>query len=340
MSNYKFRINQRDYDRFDEMSKIETKYREDGYQIIAGVDEAGRGPLAGPVYCAACILDPNKPILGLNDSKKLTEKRRNYLFDKIKELALAYHISSVPIEEIEDSNILAATKKGMVEAVLNLDIKPDLVLIDAERLQDENLPAQRSLNYGDTLSNSIAAASILAKVSRDRYMIEQARIYPEYHFDQHKGYATAKHYEVIAKHGVCPLHRLSFLHKLKLGRTEKIESSSSKGLSAEHQVKFNLEKERYHTLEQNFWLRSFGEIDLIMQKNERLLFIEVKARQSDQYIDYAISSLDQSKKNRIKTIADYYSISRKLDYEEMVFILAACKLNSLNQVEKINYFDF
>ncbi|NLJ70159.1 MAG: ribonuclease HII [Clostridiaceae bacterium] len=357
---YKFRLTEQDYTRFAQMSEIENKFYNEGYQIIAGVDEAGRGPLAGPVFCAACILDSQKPIYGLNDSKKLTAKRREYLFEIIKEQALAYMIVSVSIEDIENKNILGATKSGMIDAVLGLSIEPDLLLIDAERLQDERLPAQRSLKHGDAISNSIAAASILAKVSRDNFMIAMDEIYPEYQFAKHKGYATAAHYSAIEKYGICELHRLSFLHKLRLGKTnprkvaisleqqndqdsdinKMSESSTNKGNSAENQVANNLINAGYKVLEQNFWLRSFGEIDLILQKDKRLCIVEVKARQNADYQEQAIFALDADKKWRIKKLAEYYAISRKINFEEMIFLLAACKLNSNNQIEKIKYYDF
>jgi len=337
---YKFRLSDRDYDRFTQMSELENSYRVEGYDLIAGVDEAGRGPLAGPVFAAACILNPHKPIYGLNDSKKLTVKRRDYLFDVIKEQALAYQIISIPVEEIENSNILAATKKGMIEAVLGLELRPDLVLIDAERLQSEDLPAQRSIKQGDAVSNSIAAASILAKVSRDRFMQAMAEIYPEYKFEKHKGYATADHYTAIEQNGVCPLHRLSFLHKLKLGETRFPDNTTEIGKVAESQVAQNLSNQGYHLLEQNYWLRPFGEIDLILQKKDRLLIVEVKASQDKEYIDSGIRALDPKKQYRIKKLAEYYAVSRNLDFEEIIFLLAACKLNQNNQVEKIKYNEF
>lgn len=357
---YKFRLTEQDYSRYAQMSEIENKYFNQGYQTIAGIDEAGRGPLAGPVFCAACILNPKKPIYGLNDSKKLTEKRRKHLFEEIKERALAYKIVSVSLEEIENKNILCATKTGMIAAALGLKLKPDLLLIDAERLQDDRLPAQRSLKRGDTISNSIAAASILAKVSRDNFMIAMDKIYPEYQFVKHKGYATADHYAAIEKHGICELHRLSFLHKLRLGKTRpqadntcidqqndhnldvlrKSANSKNIGNSAENQVADNLISVGYNLLEQNFWLRPFGEIDLILQKDKRLCIVEVKARQSSNFTEQAMIALDSNKKWRIKKLAEYYAISRKIDFSEMVFLLAACKLNSNYQVEKIKYYDF
>ncbi|NLJ95278.1 MAG: ribonuclease HII [Clostridiaceae bacterium] len=340
---YTFRLSDKDYARYDIMNEHEDQLLAKGYQFIAGVDEAGRGPLAGPVSVAACILDPAKPIYGLNDSKKLTEKRREHLFEVIKANCLAYQMVLIPVEEIENSNILTATKKGMAKAILGLDPKPEIALIDAVRLDNpkfiDKLPAQRSLVQGDAISNSIAAASVLAKVSRDQYMREQAKFYPEYQFENHKGYATKAHYEAINKFGVTPIHRLSFLHKLKLG-AEKQTSNKATGHQAEQIVTNDLERKGYQILEQNFWLSSFGEIDIIMKKGNRLIFVEVKARQNYDFEDLGIAALDQKKQWKIKRLAEYYFSSRKIDADEIIFLLATARLNDEGQVDKIKYYDF
>lgn len=334
---YIFRLTERDYERFNKMNRYENEYLDAGYRFIAGVDEAGRGPLAGPLAVAACILDPKKPIYGLNDSKKLTEKRRNYLFNIIKKEALAYKVLLVSVDKIVDNNILKATKKGMIKAILGLSIKPEIAFVDAIRLEDKRLPAQRSLIHGDAISNSIAAASVLAKVSRDNYMIKQASIYPEYQFQQHKGYATKAHYQAIEKYGLTPIHRLNFLHKLKLGSMAKINKIGSQ---AEEEIANHLSRKSYRLLEKNFWLRPFGEIDLIMKKDNRLLFVEVKARSGDDYLHASLNSLNSDKKRRIKRLAEYYSMSRKIESDQMVFLLAACLINKEGQIEKIKYFSF
>lgn len=181
---------------------------------FAGVDEAGRGPLCGPVCVAACILDPQNPIVGVNDSKKLSEKKRELLFDQIKEKALAYNIVFVSPEVIDQKNILWATMDGMRQAVEGLDIVPNLALIDGNRCpQGLEVPCQ-SLVKGDATSASIAAASILAKVSRDRYMLELDKEFPQYQLAKHKGYGTKLHYEMIEKYGIQPFYRRSFLKKL------------------------------------------------------------------------------------------------------------------------------
>ena len=180
---------------------------------FAGVDEAGRGPLCGPVCVAACILDPEKPVYGINDSKKLTEKKREALFEEIKAKALAYSIIFVGPEVIDRENILHATLGGMRRAVEELEITPHLVLVDGNRCPEGlAMPAQPVVK-GDAASASIGAASILAKVSRDRYMLELDRQYPQYQLAKHKGYPTKLHYELIEKYGIQPFYRRSFLKK-------------------------------------------------------------------------------------------------------------------------------
>ena len=183
------------------------------YTVICGVDEAGRGPLAGDVYAAAVILDNDIYIEGLNDSKKLSEKKRELLYDEIILKAKAYCVATASVAEIEEFNILQATFMAMRRAVEGLGITPDMALIDGNREPGLNCPMQTVVK-GDGLSASIAAASILAKVSRDRYMAEIAEKYPQYCFEKHKGYGTKLHNEMILKYGPSPIHRMSFLKKL------------------------------------------------------------------------------------------------------------------------------
>lgn len=192
---------------------IENEYREKGFDIICGVDEAGRGPLAGPVYAAAVILPSDCVIKGLNDSKKLTEKKREALFDEIKEKALAYGIASADEKEIDEINILNATFIAMKRAIASLSVKPDLALIDGNQKSHTDIE-EVTVIKGDAKSMSIAAASVLAKVSRDRFMLEMAEKYPQYEFARHKGYGTKLHYEKIAQYGVCDIHRRTFLKKI------------------------------------------------------------------------------------------------------------------------------
>ena len=182
--------------------------------VFCGVDEAGRGPLCGPVSCAAVILDPENPIEGINDSKKLTEKKREALYSEIMEKAISTSVVFVEPSEIDEKNILWATMAGMKRAVEKLDFVPAFALIDGNRTPPDLLIPAASQVKGDALSASIAAASILAKVSRDRYMIELDKEFPQYKLAQHKGYPTKLHYEMIEKYGIQPFYRRSFLKKL------------------------------------------------------------------------------------------------------------------------------
>ncbi len=193
--------------------QYEEKAFEKGFVNICGVDEAGRGPLAGPVCAAAVILPKGKIIEGVNDSKKLSEKKREQLFDVIKEQAAAYSIGWASVEEIEEINILNAAMLAMKRAVEGLPITADFAYIDGNKTPDLDIPCE-AIVKGDANSMSIAAASILAKVSRDRLMIEYAKQYPDYGFEKHKGYGTKVHNEAILKYGVTPIHRMSFLKKL------------------------------------------------------------------------------------------------------------------------------
>lgn len=194
------------------MWEIEHSYFDRGVQVICGVDEAGRGPLAGPVCAAAVILPPDAQIPGLNDSKKLTDKKRRELFPVIKETAIAYGIGLASHEEIDRINILQATFLAMERAIAGLSVKPEMALIDGNREKDFGIPV-KTVIHGDSLSASIAAASILAKVTRDDLMLELAKKYPRYGFEIHKGYGTKAHYEALRTYGPCEIHRMTFLKK-------------------------------------------------------------------------------------------------------------------------------
>ena len=194
------------------MWEIEDSHFGNGIQIICGVDEAGRGPLAGPVCAAAVILPPHADIPGLNDSKKLSDKRRRELFPVIKETAVAYGIGIATHKEIDEINILQATYLAMERAIQALSVKPELALIDGNRARDFGIPVETVVK-GDSRSASIAAASILAKVTRDDMMLELANTYPQYGFEIHKGYGTKAHYAALDAHGISPIHRMSFLKK-------------------------------------------------------------------------------------------------------------------------------
>ena len=196
-----------------ELWTLENEIYAGGVKLLCGVDEAGRGPLAGPVCAAAVILPQNCEIQGLNDSKKLTEKKREALFDVICAAAVSYGIAFATVEEIEEYNILGATFMAMNRAVAQLDPVPELALIDGNRNTGIQIPS-RCIVGGDGKCADIAAASVLAKVTRDRYMRQMAELYPQYGFEKHKGYGTKAHYEAIRAYGPSPIHRPSFLRKM------------------------------------------------------------------------------------------------------------------------------
>ena len=196
----------------EELYELEKQLHREGYALVCGVDEAGRGPLAGPVCAAAVILPEDCDLPGLNDSKKLTEKKRDALYDLIIEKAVAYGIAFSTVEEIEEINILSAALLAMNRAISQLPQAPDMALIDGNTTRDIAVPA-RAVVGGDGKCACIAAASVLAKVTRDRLMLDMAKEYPQYAFEKHKGYGTKVHYAAIDEYGPSPIHRMSFLKK-------------------------------------------------------------------------------------------------------------------------------
>lgn len=200
--------------RLIELKKIEKDLYEKGFQKICGIDEAGRGPLAGPVVVAGVIMPSESMIEGVNDSKKVSEKRREKLYEQIKEEAISYSVAIIDKDVIDEINILNATKKGVTEVVEGLKIKPDLILVDALTNIDTKQIPYDSIIKGDAKCYNIAAASILAKVTRDRIMRQWDEIYPQYGFLTHKGYGTAKHIAAIREYGLCPIHRRTFTTKI------------------------------------------------------------------------------------------------------------------------------
>ncbi len=207
-------MKEKEMERLSAMAEFEKAFYDRGYNIIAGVDEAGRGPLAGDVYAAAVIFPKGTVIEGLNDSKKISPKKRDELFENIKEKALSYSVGIATVSEIEELNILNATFLAMIRAIEGLSVAPEFIMVDGnQHIRGLNLPNEPIIK-GDSLSMSIAAASILAKVSRDRYMEDMAEKYPEYEFSAHKGYGTARHTEIIKTLGPSPIHRLSFLKNI------------------------------------------------------------------------------------------------------------------------------
>ena len=203
-------MKEKEQERLEKLKEIERDLYQKGANKICGIDEAGRGPLAGPVVVAAVIMSKDSIIEGVNDSKKVSEKKRERLYDEITESAIAWGVGIIDQKEIDDINILNATKKGLTKALTELTEKPDIILVDAlTGIDTLGIPYQ-SIIKGDAKSYSIAAASIIAKVTRDRIMREWANVYPEYGFEVHKGYGTAKHIAAIKEYGLCPIHRRSF----------------------------------------------------------------------------------------------------------------------------------
>ena len=200
--------------RLQELKKIEEDIYSQGMEYICGIDEAGRGPLAGPVVVASVIMPKDSMIEGVNDSKKVSEKKREKLYDEIIENAISYSVGIIDQKEIDRVNILNATKAGLTESIRGLKVKPDIILVDALKGIDTCGIPYQSIIKGDAKCYSIAAASIIAKVTRDRIMRQWHEIYPEYNFIQHKGYGTAAHIAAIKEHGLCPLHRLSFVKNI------------------------------------------------------------------------------------------------------------------------------
>lgn len=204
-------MKEKEEERLISLKEIEKKFYDKGIKYIAGIDEAGRGPLAGPVVVASVIMPKDSMIEGVNDSKKVSEKKREKLFDVILEEAISYGIGIIYQDEIDKINILQATKKGLTEAVEQMEIKPDLIMVDAlTGIDTLGIPYQ-SIIKGDAKCYSISAASIIAKVTRDRIMREWDKVYPEYGFASHKGYGTAKHIAALKEYGACPIHRRSFI---------------------------------------------------------------------------------------------------------------------------------
>lgn len=280
----------------------ENEYRARGYTCVCGIDEAGRGPLCGPVCAAAVILPENCEIEGLNDSKKLSEKKREALFDVVIEKAVAYGIGTASAREIDEINILQATFLAMRRAVEALGVQPDLALIDGNR--KPGLPCDEvTIVKGDGKCMSIAAASILAKVTRDRYMREMDEKYPQYCFARHKGYGTKLHYEKIAEFGICDLHRRSFLKKI-LGEENRQTPTAETGKHGEEIAAAYYEKHGYTVVGRNVHARC-GEIDLIAENEETLVFAEVKTR-SPGGLGRPCEAVDERKQQKIVKTALVY----------------------------------
>lgn len=275
--------------------------RQEGVSLLCGVDEAGRGPLAGDVYAAAVILPPDCELPGLNDSKKLSAKKREALYEQITAQAVSYCVATASAEEIDRLNILQATFLAMRRAVEGLSVQPELVLVDGNR--NPGLPIHtRLVVKGDATSASIAAASILAKVERDRYMERLAEEYPQYQFEKHKGYGTELHYQMLDQFGPSPIHRKSFLKNYQPGTPNPAKQRGKLGEDATAEY---LQKKGYTLLERNY-SNSYGEIDLIARKDDILAFVEVKTRK-EKSMAAGRTAVGKSKQQKIfRTAVTYW----------------------------------
>lgn len=272
----------------------------EGVSLLCGVDEAGRGPLAGDLYAAAVILPEGCIIDGLNDSKKLTEKKRDMLYEQIVQCAVSYSVGIATVEEIDSLNVLQATFLAMQRAVSGLDTTPKLVLVDGNQNPRLNIHT-RLVVKGDATSACIAAASIIAKVSRDRYMKEIAEKYPEYQFEKHKGYGTELHYAMLDEYGVSEVHRMTFLKKYL---SDTPSPAKARGIIGEKTATDYLLQNGYEITEKNFSCH-FGEIDIIARHKDTLIIVEVKARQS-KGIATAREAVTKSKQEKIIKSTVYY----------------------------------
>ena len=273
----KYEKHQQELARLDEILTYERGLWEAGYDLVAGIDEVGRGPLAGPVVAAAVILPKECKIEGVNDSKKLSAKKREELYDIILEKAVSYGIGVVSNERIDEINILQATYEAMREALSQLKPKADYILADAVTIPMVSTP-QRGIIKGDAKSMSIGAASIVAKVYRDRMMEAYEEVYPGYGFASNKGYGAAEHIEGIKKQGITPIHRKTFVKKFL---PQDGDTTTDKGHRGEALAAKQMEKMGYEILERNFHALK-GEIDIIAKKDNVIVFTEVKYRKNEE----------------------------------------------------------
>ena len=296
----KYEKYQLELERLEEILTYERGLWEAGYDLVAGIDEVGRGPLAGPVVAAAVILPKECKIEGVNDSKKLSAKKREELYDIILEKAVSYGIGIVSNERIDEINILQATYEAMREALSQLKPKADYILADAVTIPMVSTP-QRGIVKGDATSMSIGAASIVAKVYRDRMMEAYDEVYPGYGFASNKGYGAAEHLEGIRKQGITPIHRKTFVKNFL---PQDGETTSDKGHRGESIAAKQMEKMGYEILKRNYYALK-GEIDIIAKKDNYIVFTEVKYRQSEE-MGTPAEAVDYKKQQNIIRAAKVY----------------------------------
>ena len=309
-----------------DLLSFENQLWSEGKTFVAGIDEAGRGPLAGPVVAAAVVLDRNNIPEGINDSKKLSSTKREKLFSEIRDSSLSYGIGNVWQDEIDDSDILRSTHKAMRMAIGCLSRTPDYLLVDGRGLPDKIIP-QKAIVFGDSMSISIAAASILAKVTRDRIMLEVAKVYPEYEFERHKGYGTEKHIQLIKDKGSSSIHRHSF-NRVK-GIKIKLDTSNKKevGNYGERLAALKLIKDGYEILERNYWADRENELDIVARKGDTIVFVEVKTKLHGDFGEPE-SWITQNKKTQIANAAQFYINSKSPGASEYRFDVMALNINS------------
>ena len=311
---------QKEQSRLESMLLFERECYQKGYHIVAGIDEVGRGPLAGPVVTAAVILPENCKIEYVNDSKKLSERKREELYHKICEKAISYSIGVVSAERIDSINILQATYEAMKQAIYHLSVSPEFILVDALRIPDITIN-QRGIIGGDGKNISIAAASIVAKVTRDNMMKEFSKLYPQYAFEKNKGYGSKEHIDAIKKYGICPIHRKTFITNILSEKKETAKSKNKqKGNKGELLAVREMQKMGYTILERNF-RRSSGEIDIIAQKDDCLVFTEVKLRQTESY-GLPCEAVTLSEQKRIIETAKYYIFENDITTLTICFDIA------------------
>ena len=298
-----------------DMLHYEEKYWSRGIENVAGIDEAGRGPLAGPVIASAVILPHDVNLLEVTDSKKLSEKKRERLFDEIISTAVAVGIGIVHEKEIDKINILQATYKAMQISVGQLAVKPKILLVDGRRADIKHFD-QESIIKGDSKSLSIAAASIIAKVTRDRMMINYDKVFPQYGFAGHKGYGSQKHIETIKTHFATPIHRQSFkpipdyLPTLKYYKKNRLV-----GTLGEQLVACSLIKDGCEIFEMNYNVPKIGKVDIISKNNDIVVFTKVKTQTKGHGWNEPRTQIDEYKSERIMNAAHHYIDQNELDVE-------------------------
>ncbi len=295
------------------MLLYENKYWNEGKQYVAGIDEAGRGPLAGPVVSAAVILPQDIDLPGVNDSKKVSEKKREILYGDIQENALSVGIGWADVAEIDDKNILQATYHSMRQAVGNLKITPEIILVDGNKADIKHYK-QESIINGDQKSLSIAAASIIAKVTRDRIMRQYDIVFPKYGFARHKGYGTKQHIEAIQKSKATPIHRKSFNPVSNhLPNMAYLQRNRLLGELGEQFAACKLIQNNHEIIEMNYNVPKVGELDIISRNNGDLVFTEVKTQTTGRGWGEPSSQIDEKKRDRIMNAVQNYLDTNELD---------------------------